>query len=108
MQIFLDQFSKTIAEDEHAVMILDQAGWHGANNLIVPQYHPGSAAGLLAELNPVERLWLYLKQRFLLHRLLDDYDAIAEAACKAWNRLMAEIGRVKTLCSYPWIPQVNA
>jgi hypothetical protein len=36
MQEFLDQFSKTIAEDEHAVMILDQAGWHGSNALAVP------------------------------------------------------------------------
>ena len=30
MQIFLDQFSETIASGEHAVMILDQAGWHGS------------------------------------------------------------------------------
>ena len=100
------QLSKTIAEDEHAVTILDQAGWHGANDLIVPAnitlvplpaYSP--------QLNPVERL--YLKERFLSHRLLDDYDAIADAACDAWNRLTAELGRIKTLCSYPWIPQVN-
>ena len=108
MQLFLDKFSETIAEDEHAVMILDQAGWHGANDLAVPAnitlvplppYSP--------ELNPVERVWLYLKERFLSHRLLDDYDAIVEATCNAWNRLTAEIGRIKTLCSYPWIPQVN-
>ena len=30
----------------------------------------------LAELNPVERVWLYLKQRFLSLRLLNDYQAI--------------------------------
>jgi len=34
----------------------------------LPAYSP--------ELNPIERLWLYLKERFLCHRLLDDYDAI--------------------------------
>ena len=76
MQEFLDQFSQTIAPEEHAVMILDQAGWHGSNALAVPAnvtliplppYSP--------ELNPVERVWLYLKERFLSHRLLDDYDA---------------------------------
>jgi len=108
MQVFLDGFAKTIAEDEHAVMILDQAGWHGSNTLAVPAnvtlvplpaYSP--------ELNPVERVWLYLKERFLSHRLLDDYDAIVEAACTAWNRLLAEAGRIKSLCSYPWIPAVN-
>lgn len=109
MQAFLDQFSETIAQDEHAVMILDQAGWHGSKRLAVPSnitllplpsYSP--------ELNPVERVWLYLKERFLSHRLLDDYDAIVTAACQAWNRLLAETGRIKTLCSYPWIPKVNA
>jgi transposase len=108
MQVFLDRFSKTIAADEHAVMVLDQAGWHGSNRLAVPanitlvplpSYSP--------ELNPVERVWLYLKERFLSHRLLDDYEAIVDAACKGWNRLVAEAGRIKSLCSYPWIPTVN-
>jgi hypothetical protein len=108
MQAFLDRFSKTLAKDDHAVMVLDQAGWHGSNALLVPAnvtlvplpaYSP--------ELNPVERVWLYLKERFLSHRLLDDYDAIVDAASDAWNRLLAEAGRIKTLCSYPWIPAVS-
>jgi putative transposase len=29
MQEFLDRFAATIAADEHVVMVLDQAGWHG-------------------------------------------------------------------------------
>ena len=36
MQIYLDKFAETIAPDEHAVMTLDQAGWHGATALKVP------------------------------------------------------------------------
>ena len=60
------------------------------------------------ELNPIERVWLYLKERFLSHRLHADYDAIVDAACEAWNRLNNEVGRIKSLCSYPWIPQVKA
>ena len=32
------------------------------------------------ELNPVERIWEYLKERYLSHRLFDDYDAIVDAA----------------------------
>jgi hypothetical protein len=109
MQVFLDRFSETLAEDEHVAMVLDQAGWHGSNDLAVPAnitlvplpaYSP--------ELNPVERVWLYLKERFLSHRLLDNYNAIVEAACTAWNSLLAEVGRIKSLCSYPWIPAVNA
>ena len=108
MQLFLDRFSATLRADEHAAMVLDQAGWHGAKALAVPKnitlvplppYAP--------ELNPAERVWLYLKERFLSHRLHADYDAIVEAASQAWRRLVNETGRLKTLCSYPWIPQVK-
>ena len=90
MQQFLDRFAATIADDEHVVMVLDQAGWHDSRALSVPAnvtlvalppYSP--------ELNPVERVWLYLKERFLSHRLHDDYEAIVDAACKAWSRLTA-------------------
>ena len=106
MSLFLDQFSRQLAADEHAVMVLDQAGWHGANALRVPDnvtlvplpsYSP--------ELNPVERLWLYLRERHLSHRLLDDYDAIVEACCRAWNQLTP--ARINSLCNYPYIQQVS-
>ena len=59
------------------------------------------------ELNPVERVWLHLNERFLSHRLPADYDAIADAASKAWNQQVADAGRLTSLCSYPWIPQVK-
>ena len=55
------------------------------------------------ELNPVERIWLFLKEKFLSHRLLDDYEAILNAAAAAWNRMVSEPGRLTSLCSYPWI-----
>lgn len=108
MQLFLDAFAATIDKREHVAMVLDQAGWHGAKALVVPSnitlvplppYSP--------QLNSVERVWLHLKERFLSHRLHADYDAIADAASKAWNKLRAETGRLASLCSYPWIPQVK-
>ncbi|CAK0768090.1 hypothetical protein WCLP8_410004 [uncultured Gammaproteobacteria bacterium] len=38
-------------------------------------------------MNPIERVWLHLRECFLSHRLLNDYDAIVQACCEAWNRL---------------------
>jgi transposase len=108
MQQFLNHFAATIGKEEHAVMVLDQAGWYDSRALCVPAnltlvplpaYSP--------ELNPVERIWLYLKERFLSHRLHNEYEAIVDAACKAWKRLTAEAGRIKSLCTYPWIPKVK-
>lgn len=104
MQVYLDKFAETVRPDEHVVMALDQAGWHGARDLKVPAcltlmpLPPRSP-----ELNPVERLWLFLKERFLSHRLLDDYEAIEAAITGAWQRLIAEAGRLTSLTSYPWI-----
>ena len=108
MQLFQDRFSVTLDADDHAVMVLDRASWHGSGSLVVPAnitlvplppYSP--------ELNPVERVWLHLKTRFLSHRLHPEYDPIVETACQTWNRLIAETGRIRSLCSYPWIPKVG-
>lgn len=107
MQQFLDRFSQQLPKDEVAILYLDRAGWHQSGSLVepdnvilepLPPYSP--------ELNPVERIWLYLKERFLSHRLLDDYDAIVDAACAAWNKLVAETGRIRSLCSYPWLDRI--
>ena len=99
IQTYLDGLAETIAEDEHVLLVLDQAGWHLANDLRVP---PNITLEPLPprspELNPVERLWLFLKQRYLSHRLLEDYAAILEAACSAWQRLIADTGRLTSLC----------
>ena len=35
-QAFLDGFAASLAADAHAVLVLDQAGWHGSRSLAVP------------------------------------------------------------------------
>ena len=103
-KLFFDAFARTLPEDVHAVVVLDGAGWHQlrhadlpANLSLVslPPYSP--------ELNPVERIWLYLRERFLSLRILDDTEAIIDACCEAWNALANEPGRMQSLCAYPWI-----
>lgn len=106
MQGFLDRFAATIAADEHVALVMDQAGWHKANDLkIPPNITVLPLPPYAPELNPVERVWEYLKERYLSHRLLDDYDAIVDAACIAWNKLTAEAGRLSSLTWLPWEPK---
>ena len=106
MQAFLDRFARRLAADEHAAMVLDRAGWHVARALRVPRnvtlvplppYAP--------QLNPVERVWLYLRERHLSHRLLGGCDAVVDALCSAWNQLSAE--RLQSLTSYPYLERVS-
>ena len=89
MQAFLEAFAATIRDDEHVALVLDGAGWHASKRLRVPSnitlvplppYWP--------ELNPVERVWLYLKQRFLSLRLLNDYQAIVAAVIESLEAIV--------------------
>ena len=108
MQAFLEAFAATIHDDEHVALVLDGAGWHGSKRLRVPaNITLVSLPPYSPELNPVERVWLYLKQRFLSMRLLNDYRAIVAAASKAWKRLCRQTGRIASLTSYPWIMKVK-
>jgi transposase len=104
MAVFLEGFARELAPGVHAALILDRAGWHVAHRLAVPAnvtlvplppYSP--------ELNPVERVWLYLRERFLSHRVLDGYAAVLDAACRAWNTLVGEPGRLTSLTAYPYL-----
>ena len=62
----------------------------------LPPYSP--------ELNPIEKVWQFLRDRHLSHRLFRDLAAVVDACCAAWNRLLAEPGRIRSLTAFPWLP----
>ena len=108
MQAFLDGFAATLPEKVHAALLLDGAGWHIAQDITVPAnvslvFLPPYAP----KLNPVERLWLFLRERFLSLRLFADLEAIIAGCCDAWNRLAAEPGRTASLTDYPYLRSVR-
>jgi transposase len=91
MQLHLDEISRTVARGTHAVLLLDRAGWHTTANLVVPKnltliFLPSRAP----ELNPVENIWQYLRQNWLSNRIFETYEAIIDAACEAWRKLLAQ------------------
>jgi transposase len=104
MAVFLEHFARQLDPGVHAVLILDRAGWHIAHQLAVPENITlVSLPAYSPELNPVERVWLYLRERFLSHRVLDGYAAVLDAACRAWNALIDEPGRLASLTGYPYL-----
>jgi DDE superfamily endonuclease len=106
MDVFLAELSRAVPAGTHAALVLDGAGWHVSDDLTVPAnltlvplppYSP--------ELNPVERVWEHLRDRWLSHRVLaGGYAAVVDAACAAWNALLAEPGRLRSLTNFPWLP----
>jgi transposase len=103
MQLHLKEISRTVAKDAHAVLLLDRAGWHTTGHLVVPKnltliFLPSRAP----ELNPVENVWLDLRQNWLSNRVFDTYEAIVEAACEAWRRLIAQPNTITSIGLREW------
>jgi hypothetical protein len=105
MNHHLSEISSQVAADAHAVVILDGAGWHRSQGLVVPSnitllelppYSP--------ELNPVERIWHYLRSHWLANSVFPGPADIMDACEMAWNRVAANHGLVRSLCAVAWAP----
>ncbi len=85
----LQEISQMVDPGAHAVLILDQAGWHLSPKLPVPANItllplPPRAP----ELNPVENLWQFMRDNWLSNRVFASYNDIVGHCCDAWNRLV--------------------
>ena len=103
MNAHLAEIARTVAPGAHAVLVLDGAGWHRSEALDVPQnlsllllppYAP--------ELNPIENVWQYLRANWLAISVFDGYDAILDACCAAWNRLVSDPTTVSSITTRSW------
>src|SRR5271163_2014738 len=105
MNHHLCEISSQVAANAHAVVILDGAGWHRSQGLVVP-----SNITLLAlppyspELNPAERIWHYLRSHWLANSVFSSLADIMEACEMAWNRFANHHGLVRSLCAVAWAP----
>ena len=103
MKLHLEEISKEIPKGRHGILILDQAAWHTTKRLNTPKnitllpLPPASP-----ELNPVEQIWQVLRDHHLANRCFENYDAIVDASCNAWNWFVNLPNRVTQLCSRKW------
>ena len=103
MQFHLDEISRNVTEGAHAVLLLDRAGWHTTGNLDVPaNITPILLPSHAPELNPVENVWQYLRANWLSNRVFETYDAIIDAACEAWMKLIADPARITSIGMRDW------
>lgn len=104
VNIFLDQFSREIAPDEHAVLIWDRAGFHTSSKLNVPaNVSIVELPPYAPELNPMENLWHYLKSHDWSNSFHKDYEALEEAAVKGWQRVVLNESLMKSVCAAPYL-----
>ncbi|MBS0195770.1 MAG: IS630 family transposase [Planctomycetes bacterium] len=101
MSVFLKMLADELDPDDHAVLIMDQAGWHKSKRLNVPDnitilYLPPYSP----ELNLMERLWGYLRSHLLSNRAFDDYQDLLDAGARAWQQLTPEPLQSVCSCGY--------
>jgi transposase len=89
MALHLAEISRTVTPGAHAVLLLDQAGWHLSDKLDIPDnitLMPLPAKS--PELNPVENIWQFIRDNWLSNRVFRSYDDILDHCCQAWNKLV--------------------
>jgi transposase len=94
MTLHLEEIGRAVAPGAHAVLLLDQAGWHLSARLLVPDNItilplPSKSPGL----NPTENIWQFMRDNWLSNRIFESYDDILDHCCEAWNKLVDQ----------PWI-----
>ncbi len=90
MQWHLEEISSQVAPGAHAVLILDQAGWHTT----LPPRSP--------ELNPVENIWQFMRDNWLSNRIFQSYEQIVALCCEAWNKLIDQPWTIMSIGQRKW------
>lgn len=103
MQAHLDEIRTLVAPNAHAVVLLDQAGWHLSNKLNLPDNItllplPPRAP----ELNPVENVWQFMRDNWLANRVFKSHDDIVNHCCYAWNTLTDQPWRIMSIGMRQW------
>ena len=55
-----------------------------------------------SDANPVENIWQYMRANWLSNRVFEDYEAILDAGCDAWNRLIDQPETIKSIGMRKW------
>ena len=103
MTLHLAEIATEIAPGNHAVLLLDQAGWHLSRHLVVPAtitlmpLPPKSP-----ELNPVENVWQFMRDNWLSNRVFHSYDTLVDHCCEAWNRLVDQPWKIISIGMRDW------
>jgi transposase len=97
MREHLRIFSAQLRGNEVAVLVHDNAAWHTTTKLVWPaNVVPYALPSYCPDLNPIERLWLWLRREFLSNRVHGNYEALLEALQKAHDGTTSD--RIMSVC----------
>jgi transposase len=104
MALHLEEIATAVAPGAHAILVLDQAGWHVSKTLPVP---PNITLVPLPakspELNPVENIWQFMRDNWLSNRVFRSYEDILDHCCFAWNKLIDQPWKIISIGTREWV-----
>ncbi len=95
MNLHLAEIATQIAPRAHAVLLVDQAGWHLSGRLIVPP-------NMTLIPFPQENIWQFLRDNWLSNRIFNCFDDIVDHCCEAWNKLINQPWRIMSIGLRDW------
>jgi transposase len=103
MNLHLAEIAKHVAPGAHAVLMVDQAGWHMTDKLDVPaNIRLLPLPPKCPELNPQENVWRFMRDKWLSNRVFKSYDDIVDHCCDAWNTLVEQPWRIMSIGMRGW------
>ena len=103
MALHLAEIPLAVAPGAHAVVLMDQAGWHTTGKLDVPgNISIIALPAKCPELNPVENIWQLMRDNWLSNRIFKSYDDIVDHCCEAWNKLIDQPWHIMTIGRRKW------
>ncbi len=103
MNAHLAEVSTAVDANTHAVVLLDQAGWHTSKKLVVPDNITLMPLPPRApELNPVENIWQFMRDNWLSNRVFTSYENIVAICCEAWNDLVEQPWKIISIGTRKW------
>jgi transposase len=95
MNLHLAEIAAAVEPAGHAVLLVDQAGWHISTRLVVPaNVTIITLPPKCPELNPVENVWQFMRDNWLSNRIFKSYDDLVDHCCEAWNKLVDQPWRM--------------
>lgn len=106
MSCFLEEVAKRHPE-EFILMVMDQAGWHRARKLSMPEnigvewlpaYSP--------QCNPVENIWDEIREKWFPNLVFNSMAAVEDRLCQALVALENDRGRTQGIAGFDWIVSI--
>ena len=103
MNLFLQQVSEDFKEF-FVIMLIDRAGWHMSRTLQIPEnirllpqppYSP--------ELNPVEHVWEYLREKATPNKAFKSLDQLQDTLCRHLTELENAPEKLRSMTDFPYM-----